>query len=317
MKGWTHFGWQGFRVEVPADWELVGIPKDHDPDQGYLRLDDAAHPRLEIKWRAHPQRPFDIHKSLEEYLKGVRKAYRSDKGELHVARNVTLLSPKHADVYAHREVMFFSWRGQLHAYGVFFKCGRCCRVVMAQILGKRSEEAFKALSAHVLQSFQCHPPGKTVLWTAYGLNVEVPRSFRLDKLQLLNGYILFSFQEGGRQLVVERYGLAEALLRGGSLETWFRRTYAKSLRGLAFLIEPKEEGLLVDGRTARFLDRLDRFDTGVGRLWDRAFRRRRMVASLWHSPSENRIYVVRSMGKVGVFETVDAVVRSIRGAGHD
>lgn len=317
MKGWTSFGWQGFRVEVPTDWELVGIPKEHDPDQGYLRLDDATHPRLEIKWRAHPQPQFDIQKSLDEYLKGVRKTYGSNKGELHIARDVTLISPKNVGFHAHREMMSFSWRGQLHAYGVLFKCSRCRRVAMVQVLGKRSEEAFKSLSVHVLQSLQCHPPGKTTLWTAYGLGVEVPRSFRLDKLQLLNGYILFSFQEGARQLVVERYGLAESLLRGSSLEAWFRRAYAKSLRGLAFLIEPKEDGLLVDGRTARLLDRLDRFDTGVGRLWDKAFRRRRMVAFLWHSPSENRIYVVRAMGKVGVSETMNAVVHSIREMGHD
>jgi hypothetical protein len=311
---WTRFGWQGLCVDVPADWELVGIPKEHDPDQGYLRLDDAAYPRLELKWRAHSQRQFDIQKSLNEYLSGVRKSYRQDVGNLDIARDVTLIpqTAKNAEFFADREVSFFSWRGRLNANGVIWRCHRCRRVIMSQVVGSRAEEAFKALSVRVLQSLQCHPTGRTNLWTAYGLGVDVPRSLRLDKLQLLNGYILFSFNDGSRRLVVERYGLADQLLRGSSLESWFRRAYAKSLRGIAFVVETTNSGLVVDGKTERLLDTLDRFDTGIGRFWDKAFRRSRMMTSLRHDAERNRIYVVRVVGKSHVTETVEAVARSIR-----
>jgi len=313
---WTHFGWQGLRVEIPADWELVGLSKEHDPDQGYLRLDDALHPRLEIKWRAHAQRQFDIRKSLDEYLASARKSYRGKSGEMDVARDVALIpqTEKNAAFFANREVSFFSWRGQLNAYGAIWLCHQCRRVVMSQVIGTRTETTFKALSVRVLQSLRCHGEEKTNLWTAYGLSVEVPRAFRLDKLQLLNGYILFSFDDGSRRLAVERYGLADQLLRGNSLESWFRRAYGKSLRGLAFVIEATDHALTVEGRTARLLDTLDRFDTGVGRLWDRAFRRSRMAAWLRYVQGGNRIYVVRVVGKTRVAETLDAVVSSIREA---
>lgn len=310
---WSRFGWQGLSVDVPSDWELVGIPKEHDPDQGYLRLDDAEHPRLEIKWRAHSQRQFDIQKSLNEYLSGVRKSYRSEIGHLDIARDVTLIpqTAKNADFFAEREVSFFSWRGRLNAFGAIWRCYQCRRVVMSQVVGSKSEEAFKALSVRVLQSLKCHADGAMNLWTAYGLRVDVPRAYRLEKLQLLNGYILFSFNDGSRRLVIERYGLADQLVKDGTPESWYRRAYAKSLRGIAFVTEPTVDGLRVDGRTERLLDRLDRFDTGVGRAFDSAFRRNRMVTSLRHDEERNRIYVVRVVGKARVPETVDAVFRSI------
>ena len=70
--GWVRFGWQGMSATMPAEWELAGAPKTHDPWEGYLRLDDAAQPRFELKW-SRAQRKFDLDKTVNQYLKGVQK----------------------------------------------------------------------------------------------------------------------------------------------------------------------------------------------------------------------------------------------------
>ena len=50
---WTVFGWAGIQLEIPTTWELSGLSGDQKT--GYLRLDDAEMPRLELKW-AHTRR---------------------------------------------------------------------------------------------------------------------------------------------------------------------------------------------------------------------------------------------------------------------
>jgi len=316
-EGWARFGWQGLQAEVPSQWELVGIPKEHDPDQGYLRLDDANHPRLELKWRAHSQRQFDISKTLDEYLKGIRKAYSAQVGQIEVRRDQALIPDLAAneDFYADRELTFFSWKGALQAHGVIWRCSKCRRIVMSQVIASPGEPAFRQTAMRVLRSLRDHSDTSRNLWTAYGFEVEVPRRYRLDKLQLLNGYILFSFTDGSSRIAVERYGLADQALRGGSLEAWFRRAYAKSLRGTHFVLEPttglEPVQMTMDGRSARVLDRVDRWDIGASRGWDQLFRRSRTMARMWYDPDRNRIFVVRASGKPDPTPLVDGIVFSI------
>ena len=318
MAEWTAFGWQGLSANVPSEWELVGIPKHHDPEEGYLRLDDSVQPRLELKWKAHSQRKFDIDKTLDEYLSSIKKTYAKANGAIEIRRDQVLIpySGPHAAFHENREVIFFSWQGEFKAFGLIWRCELCRRVLMAQVIGARGEGGLRQTALDVFHSLQDHPEGETSLWTAYGLEMEIPRRFRLDKLQLLNGYILFAFTDGSQRLVVERYGLAHQLLTGRTMEEWFRAAYRKSLRGTYFVIEPDPEdpnGLRLDGRDARLIDQIDRWDVGVSRGWDTLFRRVRTSAILWHDPSANRIYVVRATGKERPWAIAERVAGSIRG----
>jgi hypothetical protein len=313
---WVPFGWQGLRVEVPEDWELVGIPKEQDPAEGYLRLDDRLYPRLELRWRAHPQRQFDIHKTLDNYLGSVRKTYGRD---MEVRRNQNLIpdNAKNATFHQDREALFFSWRGSLQALGLIWRCRLCRRVLMTQVLAPLEEKSdeVRRTALRVFHTLSDHPAGETNLWTAYGLEMDVPRRYRLEKLQLLNAYILFLFSDGVRRVAVERFGLADQQLGDGTLETWFRKTYAKSLRGTFFVLDATEDPpparLALDGRDVRLVDRVDRWNVGAVDLWDRLFRRRRTAAYAWHDRDANRVYVVRSTGRIGNHAVAASIVRSI------
>ena len=71
---WNLFGWAGIQLEIPTTWEISGISGDEK--NGYLRLDDAEMPRLELKWAKTRKKKPDLHKTLDEYFKLVRKNYK-------------------------------------------------------------------------------------------------------------------------------------------------------------------------------------------------------------------------------------------------
>lgn len=300
---WVRFGWQGLSAEAPADWELVGIPKTHDPAEGYLRLDDAVQPRLELKWSSHPQRKFDVEKTLDDYLTGIRKTYEKQIGPIEVRKDQTLISDTGPDAGFHegREVRFFSWRGELRAYGAIWRCMRCQRVVMAQVIGPSGGKPTRQQAVRVLRSIQDHPSVPTNVWTAYGLEMDVPRRFRLDKLQLLNGYILFSFTDGSSRIAVERYGLADQHMKDGDIDAWFRRTYAKHMRGTTLALDDDD----LHGGSVRI------WDASLLKEWQSYARPVQTAGHVWHDASANRLFVVRATGKRDLRAVTRRIAESI------
>ena len=300
---WAPFGWQGLTAEAPADWELVGIPKTHDAAEGYLRLDDANQPRLELKWSSHPQKKFDIEKTLDDYLSGIRKTYEKQIGPIEVRRDQTLIpnSGPDAAFHEHREARFFSWRGELRAYGAIWRCALCQRVVMTQVIGPSGGQGTRQQAIRGFRSVQDHPPGPTNLWTAYGLEMDIPRRFRLDKLQLLNGYILFSFTDGSARVAVERYGLANQQMKDGDIDGWFRRTYAKQMRGTTLALDADD---LHEGS-------MRIWDASLRKSWDSYMRASQTSGHVWQDVSANRLYVVRATGKRDLRAAIRRVAESI------
>ena len=205
---WTTFGWAGITLEIPADWELSGL--SGDDKNGYLRLDDAEMPRLELKWSQSKQKKPDLHRVLDEYFKLVRKNFERKDTPFHVQRNVNLI--KDDQFLKGRDAVFFSWKGNVRANGVIFHCQACKRITIVQMIGGIKEN-LREKTARILESVQDHPNGQMTLWSAYQLHVQVPRRYRLEKHQLLSGYLLFSFVDGSRKVSVERYGLADVALK--------------------------------------------------------------------------------------------------------
>ena len=86
---WTTLGWNGITVELPEDWELSGL--SGDDKSGYLRLEDADMPRLELKWSESKQKKPDLQRVLDDYFKLVRKNYKRRDTNLHIQRNINLI----------------------------------------------------------------------------------------------------------------------------------------------------------------------------------------------------------------------------------
>ena len=310
---WTTLGWGGITLELPADWELSGL--SGDDKSGYLRLEDADMPRLELKWSESKQKKPDLQRVLDDYFKLVRKNYKRKDTNLHIQRNVNLI--KDEEFFEDREVVFFNWKGDFRASGVIFHCQICKRITIVQVMGHLKEN-IKEITSRIFRSVQDHPVGQATLWSAYQLNAEVPRRYRLDKHKLLSGYLLFSFVDGSRKVSIERYGVADVTLKEQDLEEWFRGRYAKAIRGYGFSIESSngdaEERLTLIGEETRLIDRVP---FGPALVIDKVMRRKTFAVNLWHCHHSNRIYVVQAIAKQDAARTAKEIAASIQCHSND
>jgi len=300
---WTLFGWAGIQLEIPTTWELSGISGDEK--NGYLRLDDADMPRLELKWAKSRKKKPDLHKTLDEYFKLVRKNYKRG-GNVSFRRNVELI--KDEDFLKDCTVLGFSWKGGIRANGLIIHNPDAKRITIVQVMG-RLKENWRPIVHRVFQSISDQVDAEHKVWSAYGLRLAVPSAYKLEKQKLLSGYLLFTFNRGKyRKISVERYGPAEVLLNEFSsednqLETWFRSRYAKAIRGYGFEVTPQnehgDERINFVGQQTRLYDSVP-FSPVL--LVDKILKRTRLTFYTWHCHHTNRIYVVQSIGRQEVSE---------------
>ncbi len=305
---WTILGWGGITLELPEDWELSGL--SGDDKSGYLRLEDADIPRLELKWSESKQKKPDLQRVLDDYFKLVRKNYKRKNTNLHIQRDIRLIKDTH--FFEDREVAFFSWKGEFRANGVIFHCHTCKRITIVQVMGHLKEN-IRETTNRILSSVRDHSVGQATLWSAYQLNAAVPRRYRLDKHKLLSGYLLFSFVDGSRKVSIERYGVADVTLKEQDLESWFRARYAKAIRGYGFSIESgngdADEQLTLIGEETRLIDRVP-FAPVLA--IDKVMRRKTFAVYLWRCHHSNRIYVVQAIAKHDAAKTAEEIAASIR-----
>jgi hypothetical protein len=303
------FGWQGIRMEIPSTWELSALSGDYD--NGYIRMDDENSPRMELKWSKLKDKKPDLQKILDEYFKGMRKRLGENADGLKIKRNIELI--KNEDFFKDKDVIFYNWKTRVRANGAIWFCKECKRIVVIQIMGYL-KEAMLSDTIRMLESVHDHPDGQTNLWSAYQLSAEVPRRYQLDKRKLMSGYLLFSFIDGSRILTVERFGLADVILRNINLQSWFRSYYAKQLRGYGFTFEeitPAEENdnrIKMSGQAKRFIDGIPFSPLFV---IDKILRRKQISAYFWHCKESNRIFVIMAISKKGASELVSQVATSV------
>ena len=339
---WTLFGWAGIQLEIPATWELSGLSGDQKT--GYLRLDDAEMPRLELKWAHTRRKKPDLHATLDEYFKLIRKTYKKGT-ELSFRRNVNFI--KEDEFFEGRTVLGFSWKGNIRANGLIFHAGK--RITIVQVMG-RLKENWRPTVLRIFQSIVDHSDAPLTLWTAYGLKLGVPKEYKLERQKLLSGYLMFAFvakpahfqgavkfaksasnrlrnngslenpdispADKGR-LSIERYGPAEVMLSDykdapNPLEAWFRAKYAKAIRGYGFEVtfntDSEDERLTLIGQQTRLYDGVPL--TPVLML-DKLSKRTMLVFHLWQCNESNRIYVIQSIGSTDAHSTVQKVAKSI------
>ena len=341
MDDWTVFGWAGTQLEIPRTWELSGLSGDER--SGYLRLDDAEMPRLELKWAHTRKKKPDLHATLDEYFKLIRKNYKRGP-ELSFRRNVTLI--KEPEFFEGRNVIGFSWKGGVRANGLIFHAGK--RITIIQVMGRLKENwrpmvlrIFRSISNSINASINGGSNARHTLWSAYGLALSVPNEYKLERQKLLSGYLLFAFVAKSsrlrhlipaakgvplfterQRLSVERYGPAEVMLGDFKaesnpsltpLEAWFRAKYAKAIRGYGFEVTARtdtdDEYLTLIGQQSRLYDSVP-FSPVLA--LDKVSKRATLAFHLWQCYQSNRIYVIQFVGGADAEGTVQQVAESIQ-----
>lgn len=336
---WTLFGWAGIQLDIPTTWELSGLSGDEKT--GYLRLDDLEMPRLELKWAQTRRKKPDLHATLDEYFKLIRKTYKKGT-ELSFRRNVNLI--KDPAFFEGRTVLGFSWKGSIRANGLIFHTGK--RITIVQVMG-RLKENWRPIVLRIFQSITDNKEAPQTLWSAYGLKLGVPKSYKLERQKLLSGYLLFAFvakkepfqgviklasrlrnkepvedkasipPDKGR-LSVERYGPAAVMLADykenpNPLEAWFRAKYAKAIRGYGFEVtshtDAEDEHLTLIGQQTRLYDGVP---LSPVLMLDKLSKRTTLVFHLWRCNHSNRIYVIQSIGRPDAHSITQQVAQSIK-----
>ena len=341
MDDWCVFGWAGTQLEIPRTWELSGLSGDER--SGYLRLDDAEMPRLELKWAHTRKKKPDLHATLDEYFKLIRKNYKRGP-ELSFRRNVTLI--KEPEFFEGRNVIGFSWKGGVRANGLIFHAGK--RITIVQVMGRLKENwrpmvlrIFRSIRTSINASINGGSNASHTLWSAYGLALSVPNEYKLERQKLLSGYLLFAFVAKSsrlrhlipaakgvplfterQRLSVERYGPAEVMLGDFKaesnpsltpLEAWFRAKYAKAIRGYGFEVTARtdtdDEYLTLIGQQSRLYDSVP-FSPVLA--LDKVSKRATLAFHLWQCYQSNRIYVIQFVGGADAEGTVQQVAESIQ-----
>ena len=278
QERWTRLGWQGISFDVPEDWCPASL--QGDAANGYLRVEDETHIRLELRWETARRAVAAATRLVDEYLKQTRKKLPRGLPEPSVDRGRAVKELAALDHEA------FTWRGGgFNAHSLLLVAPDSRRVVHLRVFFEEGGE-HKALARQIFGSVHLAPADGAVEWAVFGLRFDAPAGWRLERSALRTGSLQFLFKDGNDELEVVRQSLAAITLQKVSLEQWVRKQFAKALRAYRCTARADE----YRGHDAVRCD---------GELSLRArplavFRPRRYVTALaWHCAETDKLFALR------------------------
>jgi len=268
------FGWQGIRVTVPEQWELVGTAGDYGT--GYVRLADEKQTRLELHWEKS-KKPVDPSGLINLYVGKLAKKAKKQKLQLSVKRDLNLASLKG------RKTECYSWTSDIQSLGMLSYCEECGRLVHMHVMGE-VREPLRNLARTVFASLADHPEDGKVPWRFYDVEFETPAQMNLRKKDLKTGCIHMLFSARRKELEFVRFSLARILLSDRSLKEWFEEFYSKTLKKYRYRIRQEQikghDGLFLQGSPSVWRNPLEL----LGRRWV-------VRTACWYCPKTNRLFV--------------------------
>ena len=274
---WTRLGWQGIAFAMPGDWCPGRLQGDHA--EGYLRIEDEVHVRLELRWESVVRGGGPAEQFVDRYLKQAAKKLRGRGQKPEVERGFCL--PK-LDGIDHEA---FVWNGQFNAHSLVAVCSKTKRIVHLRVFSEEGADR-RALARRIFESLQVGPQEGTYEWGVFDFGFRLPDSWRLDSSALRTGCLQLEFRDGRDQLRVSRFSLAELVLRKSGFAAWFARAFEKVLRRFDYTVREDEY------RGHRALH-----GEGSSKVRARPFglfrRKRHLTALAWHCQELDKIFAVR------------------------
>ena len=302
---WTIRAWEGVLLHVPRDWDIAAISGDRN--QGYMRLDDTDNmPRVEVKWQK-ASGFVNIEGVVDSYLKDLKKKKKKGEPDIQTNRDCAVVSKRQM---RKTDLNCFAWEAEMEGRGAAWYCEDCERVMVIQVMTS-PEENGDEIARKVIGEMEDHPREGWIVWSTYGLQMEVPERFELANQQLMAGLIELQFANRGEQIVGARWGMANVALRNRDLEQWATseiRDYHKNIK-LEF-----EEGTFrghpavkVSGYFSNPLKHIQSFVMHVaGRPYPEAVK-----GWVWHCENENRIYYAGALLDEDHMEIIERVANGV------
>ncbi len=298
---WHHIAWQGIEVEVPEEWVIGGIGGNRE--EGYLRIQDAEMPRIEIKWTT-ADGFVDIEKLVDGYLNKLRRDRRVARS-IEIDTDASVVSKRKMKKKALR---CFTWRTDVHGYGAAWYCTDCSHTVICQVTTRPDEDGPK-IAERVISSMKDHPEDGWTRWAAYGFDAQAPEGFKLTAQNLMAGHIQITLKRDvaadtarsivlqnitpPEELTLSRWGMANIMLKNKTLDEWANEEMGKRLKRM----KPELTETTVNGHKAIAVSAQQLWP------WEKLFRlicrfadlpyADRICGLLWHCPESNALYLAQ------------------------
>ncbi len=214
--------WDGLSLTTPVAWEPARLGK------GYMLLEDASGPRLELRWQRVPQ-GFAPEKALKRLARKKQLGKESTSGP--AVRSVLDGLPVEAKALACAPPGHGGkkgGKGDEAGEGVLFVLPGAGMAVLAVPHSRRTDtEASDAPDwAQIALTLSDREPG---LLSLYDIRALAPPGFRLADFSITLGHYHVQYRCGGDSLDYSRFAPAEVILRGKALTTWASEVFAPTM----------------------------------------------------------------------------------------
>jgi hypothetical protein len=298
---WTLLAWNGVGFEMPADWSLAAATGDRK--KGLLRVEDEYLTRAEVVWQpVHRHRTVDdiVAAARRQFLKNARK-----RGERLVVEPADGPKLKRRDYRLLRCRPEDSVGDSVESLNLVTRCESCRRAVLVSVFGRRSERrGITETARRLFDALYDHSDGRTDVWSAFGVRLEVPADYELTRSALRVGLVDLSFARKDWQIDLIRSALAEVQIGRQGLGQWFVGAYARRLRSYTTTTERLE----FRGHAA-----LDvRGATSTAKALLRPLRpREHLFCRTWHCQNTDKLLIFRQSGPRAAKEEFERLLAKV------
>lgn len=261
--------WRNFRMELPAEWELIQFSKN--AGRGRCEFADRYAIRMEFSWRAAESEP-DMNRLVNDW--NHRLHHEKD------IKDVRSLKPGrwhgfHGTFETHQAAYYFRY---------FAEESCIVQVVFVwpdQREEKKEVEIIKTVKPEATRS------GNRCRWKAFGMDIAVPASLHFIQCKVKTAYARFQFAVPGtdnREMIFFRRGMVREWLKK-PVRTWLKANMPRKFK------ETSRVSREIQGHTVELIEGR-RTAPGMGRLLGK---KDYFYAASWICPEDNRLYYCQSI----------------------
>ena len=189
---------------------------------GYLALDDGEGVRLEVSWKPI-RRKFGLERIADQQAKTLEATARRRKLDIKLKRRRRIGRVRGFEYEA------FTWTADVGACELVARCKECSRVVLLRVIGDADEPPMTE-ARHIFSSLECYSGKDEERWGTFGLDVQIPVRFDLERSSLKAGLCELVFTDRRMELHISRASMGRVILEKQKMVAWYEKTETRLLK---------------------------------------------------------------------------------------